>query len=46
MIGLVDDAAVIGLVLRAIRQDVEKFLEWEEIEGRTVEVEDPAAAIS
>jgi len=29
-IGLVDDATVIAMVIRAIRKDVVKYLEWEE----------------
>jgi uncharacterized membrane protein YkvA (DUF1232 family) len=37
VIGYIDDAAVLGLVMSAIRTDLEKFQEWE----GTIDVGDP-----
>ncbi|MFQ5596682.1 MAG: YkvA family protein [Nitrospiria bacterium] len=33
-VGFIDDAAVIGFVLRSIKEDIDRFLAWEGTRGR------------
>lgn len=46
VIGLLDDVTVIGFVLNAIRHDIERFREWEQVEGRTIEAGAENSAVS
>ena len=33
-VGYIDDVAVVGIVLNSVRNDIEKFLEWEKAGGQ------------
>lgn len=43
LVGVIDDAVVLGLLYRVFRRDIRKFLEWEQKQPARVPEESPPA---